>query len=102
MYASSSLSQFTEKPGMSHWLERSQCWKYLKAREQKAARPPSTSRYGVTPTGPATLADPMAASQEAARAGGVVPGAQSCGLLNWRKPCTEADLTPHHDLLPGR
>ncbi|KAA1068743.1 hypothetical protein PGTUg99_050232 [Puccinia graminis f. sp. tritici] len=36
MYASSSLSQFTEKPGTSHWGELMRCWRYLKATEQKA------------------------------------------------------------------
>jgi hypothetical protein len=36
MYASSSLSQFTEKPAIRHWGELSRCWKYLKATEEKA------------------------------------------------------------------
>ncbi|KAA1075678.1 hypothetical protein PGTUg99_050040 [Puccinia graminis f. sp. tritici] len=36
MYASSSLSQFTEKPGTSHWGELMRCWRYLRATEQKA------------------------------------------------------------------
>ncbi|KAH9441577.1 hypothetical protein Pst134EA_033560 [Puccinia striiformis f. sp. tritici] len=30
-YASSSLSQFMDKPGIQHWTELERCWKYLKA-----------------------------------------------------------------------